>query len=67
MGYSSENCLNYRNQLDYGFSKTNTSILNIYDKCYYQDLGYNPKNTRLTVRSQMLRGELSCDDNKGAM
>lgn len=66
MAFHSDECMAYRSQLDYAFAKTNTSILNIYAPCYYQNLGANPKNSRLSLRSKPLRGELSCDDMKGA-
>ena len=65
MGYHSDACREYRASLDKLFSETNTSILNIYSPCYYQDLT-GAKKGKLSLKSQALRGELDCDDVVGA-
>ena len=65
LGYSSDQCIQYRGHLDFSFSKTNTSILNIYSPCYYQNLDGMQKG-RLGLKAQALRGDMDCDDSQGA-
>ena len=65
LGFHSEQCTEFRGQLDYAFGKTNTSILNIYAPCYYQNLEGQARG-RLSLKAQALRGDLDCDDSKGA-
>jgi len=38
MGYNGEYCQQIRKRLDDKFNTMNTSIFNIYDRCYYQNL-----------------------------
>lgn len=68
LSYNSKYCQQVRDELDTAFANTKTPILNIYDKCY-QTTGTKEYSRKLTQsgRRRVVRGDMDCDDQKGAM
>ena len=74
MGYTSPDCARIRKGLDEKFESFNTSIFNIYDRCYYQNLSLSAGvsdglNTEYKLTQSggklKLNGGLSCEDEMG--
>jgi hypothetical protein len=67
MGYNSPDCARIRKGLDEKFESFNTSIFNIYDECYYQNLSLSTgvhSEFKLTQSGGelKLKDGLSCED-----
>jgi len=68
MGYKSDPCVERRNILDDKFSKTRTSILNIYNPCYTppkDGASEGKKRWKQSGRRHILTDEMDCDDSTG--
>ncbi len=67
LAYHSTECGNIRNRLDLKFAETNTSLLNIYSKCYYGKATNSTKKYQRTQsgRKLDLADFVDCDDHAG--
>jgi hypothetical protein len=68
LGYKSEQCGIVRERLDKKFAQTNTSLLNVYKKCFY-DTSANATEKKFKRTQSGKKLDLAdfvdCDDHKG--